>query len=248
MTFEELYTSRLDLELNSNSSNGVYGTSYRQQAVNDGYREFAALTECWVRRIDVPLSCNTSEYVLSTIDGFRRLHASGPEFRHTSSGSTAVLTVLAGKDDFPRRDEVWLNTYQTNHHSTVVGFPTGWYQRADGGKQYLGLDTPPDIGSSESAVLRIPFISAVSPMTSTGDVPFSDTSGTRSDLIEYHQAIAHFAAHKLLPLTGDKEGSKEQLVMFTDYVKRWWQNLRPKGGSHITMARSYLRESRRRPL
>jgi len=245
MTFEELYTTRLNTELNSNSSNGVYASTFRMQAINDGYREFALLTGCWIRRVNIPVSCNTAEILLSTVDGFRQMHASGPEYRHTSSGSTAVLTVLAGKDDFPRRDQVWLNTYQTGHHSTTVGMPTGWYLRNDGGRQYLGLDTPPDVGSSETVVIRVPFVAEPDPMTASTSVPFSDTSGVRIDLLEYHQALAHFAASKLLPHTGDIEGAQRQIVFFTDYIKRFIGNLRPKGGSHVTVARSYLSEARR---
>ena len=246
MTFEQLYASRLNVELNTDSSNGVYNSTHRQQAINDGYREFAMLTDCWVRRASITVSCNTAEYVLSTVDGFRRLHASGPEYRLTSSGSSASTTVLAGKDDFPRRDEVWLNTYQTGWQSTTVGTPTGWYLRNEGGRQFLGLDARPDVGSSEACVLRVPYIAEPDAMTASTSVPFSDTSGIRSDLLEYHQALAHYAAFKLLPLTGDLEGAQRQVVLFTDYVKRFWNNLRPKGGSHVTVARSYLSEARRK--
>jgi hypothetical protein len=247
MTYEELYTSRLNVELNSASSNGVYGSTFRMQAINDGYREFALLTECWVVRASVSVSCNTAEYVLSTLSGFRRLDASGPEYRLLSSGSSGVLTVLAGKEDFPRRDEVWLNTYQTGWHSTTPRTPTGWYLRHSGGQTLLGLDGPPDVGSSEVCTLRLPYIAEPAAMTASTSVPFSDTSGMRSDLIEYHQALAHFGAYKLLPMVGDLDGAKEQLVKFTDYVKRFWQNKRPKGGTHVTMARSYLSQARRRP-
>lgn len=246
MTFDELYQSRLNIELNSASSNGVYGTTFRQQAVNDGYREFAMLTDCWIVRSSVAVTNAVQEYTLSTLAGFRRLDASGPEFRLLSSGSSGVLTVLAGKDDFPRRDEVWLHTYASGWQSTTARMPTGWYLRKDGGRTILGLDSPPLVGSSEGATLRIPYIAEPDALVASTAVPFSDLSGVRSDLIEYHQALVHFAAHKLLPLVGDMEGAQAQLVKFTDYVKRFWQNLRPRGGTHVTMARSYLREARRR--
>jgi hypothetical protein len=248
MTFEQLTTSRLDVELNSNSSEGVWSSVYRTQAVNDGYREFSALTDCWVRRHTLTISCNTAEYNLSTISDYRRLDASGPEYRLTSSGSTAITTVLAGKDDFPRRDEVWLNTYNTGWNaSTTPAMPTGWYFRKDGGRLFFGLDRPPDVGSSETCVVRLPYIAEPDAMTASTQVPWTDTNGTRVDLIEYQQALVHYAASKLLPLTGDIEGGRAQLVMFTDYVKRFWGNLRPKGGTHITMARNYLQNARRRP-
>jgi hypothetical protein len=248
MTFEDLYTSRLNIELNTDSSNGVYASTNRQRAINDGYREFSALTECWVVRSTLAVSCNTAEVVLSTLSGFRRLHPSGPEYRLTSSGSTAVTTVLAGKDAFPRRDEVWLNTYQEGAHSTTAGTPTGWYLRNDGGRQFLGLDTPPDVGSSETCVLRVPYIADPDAMTASTSVPWSDTSGIRTDLVEYHQALVHFGASKLLPLVGDLDGAQRQVVLFMDYVKRFLGNIRPKGGTHVTMARNYLAQARRRGL
>jgi len=248
MTFEELCTTQLDIEINTNSSNGVYGTTFRESAINAGYREFSMLTDCWVRRATITVSCNTAEYNLSSISDFRRLDASGPEFRLTSSGSTATTMVLAGKDDFPRRDEVWLNTYQTGWNaSTTVGMPSAWYLRKDGGRLYLGLDRAPDVGSSESCVLRAPYIAEATAMASSTDVPWTDTSGTRVDLVEYHKALVHYAASQLLPLTGDRDGAQGQLVMFSDYVKRFWNNLRPRGGSHVTQAKNYLQSARRRP-
>lgn len=243
MTFEQLATTRLDVEINSNSSNGVYGTTYRQQAVNDGYREFAALTNCWVVRAAIPVSCNTAEIVLSTLAGFRQIDASGPEFRLTSSGSSGTTQVLAGKDDFPRRDEVWLNTYQTGWHSTTPGLPTGWYLRKDGGRLLVGFDRPPDVGSSDTAVLRVPYLAVPAEMTASTQVPFTDTSGTREDLVEYHQALAHYGASKLLPMTGRFEEAQTQFAKFMDYVKRYLANMRPKGGTHVTLARTYLQRA-----
>lgn len=82
-------------------------------------------------------------------------------------------------------------------------------------------------------------------MTDSTHVPFSDTSGTRVDLVGYHQALAHYGASKLLPLVGDMEGAQSQIAKFMDYVNRFTGNSRPKGGTHVTPARSYLREARR---
>jgi hypothetical protein len=247
MQFDELYGERLNLELNNSDSNVLYTSTRRQQAVNDGYREFAALTECWQRRSTITVSCNVAEYVLSTITDFARVSPQGlPEFRLTSSGSSGTTTILAG-DDFPRRDEIWQNRYESGwRQSTTLGLPRSWYLRNDGGQQVLGLDIGPDVASSETARLVIPYIARPEPMTASTAVPFTDTNGrTRVDLIEYHQAPVHYAAYKLLPLIGDTDGANSQLQKFLAYVTRFLQNSRPKGGTHVTMARSYLRDARR---
>jgi hypothetical protein len=248
-TFEALYTHLLDREINQNSSlaGTPFASTNRQQAVNDGYQEFAALTECWQRRSTVTVSCNTAEYVLSTLSEFSRISAQGmPEYRITSSGSSGRTTIYAG-DDFPNRTELWNHRYEAGwRQSTTPGTPRSWYLRADGGYLWLGLDTRPDVGSSEAAAVVVPYIARPTAMTASTQVPFTDTNGrTRTDLEEYHQAFAHYAAYKLLPLMGDTEGSEKQLQKFLGYVTRFWQNLRPRGGSHVTMGRDYLRSARR---
>lgn len=248
-TFEQLYTSLLDRELNQNSSlaGSPFASTNRQQAINDGYQEFAALTECWIRRASITVSCNTAEYSLSTLSEFARLAAQGmPEYRLTSSGSSATTQILAG-DDFPNRTELWNSRYDVGwRQSTSVGLPRSWYLRADGGQLLFGLDTRPDVGSSETAVLMVPYIARPTAMTASTQVPFTDTnSRTRTDLEEYHQAFPHYAAYKLLPLIGDTDGAEKQLQKFLGYVQRFLQRMRPRGGSHVTVARSYFRDARR---
>jgi hypothetical protein len=244
--FDDLYGARLDLELNSNDSNTLYTTARRQQAVNDGQREFAALTECYVRRSSIAVSCNTVEYVLSTIDGYTRLAADGlPEYHHLSSGGR--LTQLAG-EDFPRRDELYRNRYAPGWRAstTPVLTPSGYYLRREGGRAILGLAEPPRVGSSETAKLVLPFVAKPTPMAASTAIPFTDTSGyTRHDLEEYHQALPHYAASKLLPLIGDVQGAADQMNKFLGYVARYHQNTRPKGGTYMTAGRAYLRESQR---
>lgn len=249
MEFGEMYGERLNLELNNSDSNTLYTSTRRQSGINDGVREFAALTECWVRRSTLAVSCNVAEYVLSTITDFARVSPQGlPEFWITSSGSSGTTTILAG-DDFPRRDELWNNRYASGwrQSTTTLGLPRSWYLRNDAGRQLIGLDIGPDVGSSETAKLVIPYVARPEPMTASTNVPFTDTNGrTRVDLIEYHQAPVHYAAYKLLPLIGDYEGANTQLQKFLAYVTRFLQNARPKGGTHVTLARNYLQSARRR--
>jgi len=244
--FGALYQSELDLQLNNSDSNTLFTTARRKAAINDAAREFAVLTECYVRRATISVSCNTAEYVLSTISDYARIAKDGlVEYHRTDSNG--ALTQLAG-EDFPRRDELWRNRYEPGWRTstTPVEHPQGYYLRPDGGRQLLGLSEPPDVGSSETASLIVPYVARPEPMTDSTHVPFTDASGnTRFDLVEYHQALPHYAAHKLLPLIGDAQGAQQQLQAFMGYVARYNQNTRPKGGTHVTVARSYYRESRR---
>lgn len=246
-TFGELTGTRLDVELNSNDSTTLYVSAKRDLYVNEGIREFAALTECYVRKSTIAVSCNTAEYVLSTISDFSRLSAYGlPEYHLTSSGSSATTQMYAG-DNFLNKTELLLNRYQSGwRQSTTPGIPTSYYFRPDGGQWLVGFDVRPDVGSSEVAKLIVPYVARPQTMTDSTHVPFTDTNGnTRNDLTEYHQAAVHYAAYKLLPLIGDQDGANRQLQLFTDYVKRFLNNLRPKGGSFTTLAHDYLGGARK---
>lgn len=244
-TFDDLYGARLNVELNNSDSNQLYTSTRRQQAINDGLAEFASLTECYVRRATLTISCNTAEYNLSTLTDYTRMAVHGlPEYRLTSSGSSGTTTVLAG-DDFPQREELWNNREASGWQSTTPRTPTGWYLRPDGGRLWFGLDARPRIGSSETAVVRVPYVARPAALTSSTDVPFTDTTGTRVDLTDYHQAAVHYAASRLLPLIGDYEGSQTQFQRFLGYVTRFLQFSRPKGGQRVTFGRNYLQEARR---
>jgi hypothetical protein len=230
--FGSLTGTRLNVEVNSADTTNLYTTALRDLYVNEGVNEFAALTKCYVRRAIIPLSCGTTEVVLSTIADYAEISEKGlPEYWLTSSNGT--VTILAG-EDFVRRDELWLNRQIPGWRmSTGCGMPSAYYLRPDGGEMALGFDLRPDVARPQT-------------MSASTSIPFTDTNGvTRSDLTEYHQAFSHYAAYKLLPLAGDYEGAKGQLALFMDYVKRCLQNMRPKGGTHVTLGRDYLRGGRR---
>lgn len=252
--FEQLYSNLLDREINTNSSlaGSPFSSTNRQQAINDAQEEFADLTECLIRQSSVTVSCNTTEYmVLSSAlmagsTAFVRLATQGVEYRVLSSGSTrTVLTWLAGEDAFPQRP-IPFRSRQTDgwRQSTTPTTPTGYYVRADAGNLYLGLDQPPKVGSSQVAELIVPFVARPSPMTSSGDVPFTVNSTTRTDLTVYHRALPHYAAYKLLPMIGDDQGAQMQLQKFMGYVTRFLQSARPKGGQVLMLGRNYLQLAR----
>ena len=249
--FEYLYGPALNLWLNSSDSNTLFTTARRKQAINDAHAQFCDLTDCLQRQSTVTLSCNTVEYNLnaSTVLGstdFARLSKQGVEYKLTSSAGT-VTTWLTG-DDFPQRPIEWRNREESGwRQSTTPTQPSGYYLRNDGGQVFLGLDARPDVGSSETAVLIVPFIARPAEMTSSGDLPFTVGSNVRTDLSIFHDALPHYAAYQLLPLTGDDQGAQAHLQRFLDYVTRYLQQTRPKGGSYAQMGLNYLRRARRMP-
>lgn len=248
-TFGLLTKEWLHQEIRTDDSTVLFTSTRRNQAVNDGYAEFCDLTECRIRVSTVTCSCNTATYnlnssaVMST--DFVRIAARGVEYHHLSShgGSSAQLTQLAG-DDFPRRDVEWLNKYEPSwRQSTTPSMPVSYSVEADGGTYLLRLHPPPDIGSSEVGKLLIPYVSRPAPMTSTSDVPFTVGSNTRSDLIPFHRALTHYAAHQLEKLRGDEQASDRQYTKFLGFVTRFTEKMRTKGANYVTFARSYLREA-----
>jgi hypothetical protein len=252
--FEQLYGPLLDREINTNSSlaGSPFSSANRIQAINDAQEEFADLTECYTRQSSVVVSCNTSEYMLlssGTLGGstdFVRLSAQGVEYRLWSSGPNVILlTLLAGEQDFPQRSIEFRNRIEPGwRQSTSLGMPSGYYVRADGGNLRIGLDRQPLIGSSQRGELVIPYVARPVPMTSSGDVPYTFNSTTRTDLAIYHKALPHYAAYKLLPMIGDDQGAQNQLQKFMGYVTRYLQNARPKGGQVVQLGRNYLQLAR----
>lgn len=247
--FEDLTGRLLDTELNSADSTVLFTSTRRAQAVNDGMADFAEQTECLIRVSTIAVSCSVSTYdllssaVMST--DFVRIAARGVEFH--LSDSNGNLTQLAG-DDFPRRDIEWLNTYEPGWRaSTTPSAPTSYYVDESDGHYFVGLNTPPDVGSSEAASLLLPYVARPVPMTSISDVPFTVGSAVRRDLIPWHQAIVHWAAHQLEKLRGDDQASDRQLAKYQGYVDRYVGKKRPKGANFVRLARNYLKDAQRQP-
>lgn len=251
-TFEQLWDTDLDVELNSESTQ-LFTKARRKSAINAGAVEFADLTECLTRQSSVTCSCNVTEYALlssGSLGGstdYARLSTQAVEYIRTDSNG--VVTRLSGKDDFPQRPITWKNDNDPGwrNSTTPVTHPTGYYIRADGGSLYIGLNERPKIGSSETAELLVPYVARPAPMASTGEIPFTVGAATRYDLTVYHQALPHFAAYRLLPLQGKVQEAQAQLQVFLSYVTRFQQAKRPQGGQTVTFARNYFRDARSRP-
>lgn len=245
--FEDLYGRLLDHELRSSDATVLFTSTRRQQAVNDGIAEFASLTECIVNVSSVVCSCNTQTYDLlsSAVFGstdFVRLAARGLEFHLRSSNGE--LTQLAG-DDFPRRDIEWLNQYEPGwRQSTTPSMPTSYYVNQTNSRYQIGLNVPPDIGSSETAVLLVPYVARPAPLASSGNAPFGSA---RVDLVPFYMAPVHYAAHQLEKLRGDDQASDRQYQKFMGMVTRYTGQAKQKGTNFIRLARNYLRDAQRRP-
>ena len=247
-TMGNLSKSRLSVELN-NGSTALYTSTLRQQYINDGAEEFADLTECLTQVATVTLSCGVTEYrllssgVLAGSTDYSRLSSQGVEYLFTDSNGR--VTQLAG-DDFLRREVHSQNRFEPGWRASTTPqqAPSGYYLRSSGGDLLIGLTEPPKVGSSETAVLSVPYVARPAPMASTNDLPFTVGGNVRHDLTIYHRALPHYAAHKLLPLVGDQPGATAQLQLFQSYVQRYREANRPKGGQTITYATDYLGRAR----
>jgi hypothetical protein len=243
MIFERLHKDELSIALNNSDTSVLFTSTRRRFAIRQAEEEFIDLTECLIVQSTVACSCNVTEYALTTSTGgssnFLRVAKQGVEYHLTSSNDT--LRTVSG-DQFPRRDIHWLNTNRPNwrESTTPAEFPAEYYIRADSSRLLIGLTEPPDIGSSETGTLLIPFVSRGEALSS-GSEPFNG----RLDLRYYHKALPEYAAYKLKTLFGDSQGAQESLQKFMGYVERYKQDQRPKGGTHVTSARRYFGEARR---
>lgn len=258
-TFGHLYSSALDYELGTDDSTRLFITARRKFAINEGIEQFADLTECFTRQSTVVSSHGVAEYdLLSTVSipggDLIRLSQQRPEYHLISShgGSSAQTTIQSG-DSFQRRDVEWLNQYEPGWRQSTAGTPQFYYERRDGGKRLFGLYPPPEIGTSETAKVILPYVARPPILSDDTSVPFSIAStslgastGIRTDLVIYHQAPVHYAAHKLEKLRVNTEASQQQMQVFLGWVQRYLGDQRPKGGQTVKMARSYFGEVRQR--
>lgn len=239
-TFSALYDDALHTELGSNDTAVLFTSARRKHAINEAYRQFADLTECYVKQSSMAWSTGVQESALSTISDFVRVASQQPVF--IISDSNGQQQILAG-DDFPQRDIPYLDHAEDGWRSTQTGYPSGWYLRTDAGSQYFGLDRRFDVstGSTLSGKLVLPYVALPSSLTNDTSVPFNG----RPDLLMYHQALVHYAAHDLEKLRKDQEASDRQLQKFQGYVARFLGNDRPKGNRSVRTAVPYFRNARR---
>jgi hypothetical protein len=247
--FSTLWQRLLTQELGTDDSTNLFTDDRRKAGINDGLREFADLTECMARTAAITLTGGTSEYDLNStyvpgLDFVRLAAKQSIEVAYTDASSQ---TQIVTGDDLRQRDVAWLNRNQPGWRdvSTVSGqqLPSAFYLRTDGAHCYLGFTPTPSTGSSASMVATVPYVPYLAPLTASTDVPFRFTGASRTDLLPYHQAAVHYAAHQLEKLRRDDAASDRQLQKFLGYVTRYVQSLRQKGGTSLTFARQYFRRS-----
>jgi len=253
--FSHLSSAALFYELGTDDSTRLFTDVRRKQAVNEGIEQFADLTECFLRQSTILGTHGVREYSLqSTVNipgaDYIRPSRQRPEYQLVSSAG--AVTYIAG-ESFERRDVDWLNQFEPGWRESTGGTPHYWYERLDGGQRFLGLSPPPQIGSSEVGKVIFPYVAKPPVLTSDTDVPFTIAStasgastGVRTDLDVYHQAVVHYAAHKLEKLRVNLEGSQAQMQIFLGWVERFIHDRRPKGGQTIRTARNYFAEQRSR--
>lgn len=246
--FSQMWGDDLTTELGTSDTSVLFTDARRKHAVNQGYRQFADLTECFVRRSSISVSSSAQEFnlnstsVLSTGAQFLRIAAEGPAYIKTDTAGNQQI--YAG-DDFPQRAIPFLDSDDPSWRSTTTpANPTGWYLRNEGGRLFFGLDKPADVSTSETAELLIPYVANPSSMTSDTQIPFAVSTNYRDDLYPYHQALVHYAAYQMEKLRRDDERADKQMQLFMSYVTRYNQQNRKKGSNGVRMARSYFKHSR----
>ena len=240
--FSDLWSSRLTLELGTDDVSRLFTTARRKKAINNGLLQFADLTECLQRQSTVTGVHGQREYDLNC-DDYLRLSKQGPEYHHTDSNGN-VKYVAA--DDFPRRDVAWLNQNQAGWRASTGGTPSAYYERIDGGYRYFGVDTPPQIGSSETGAFLVPYVARPPTLTSDTEAAFTFAGHVRTDLNPFVQAAVHFAASDLEKLRVNGEASQGQLQLAIGYVQRFLQTFKPAGPKVLRTARNYFSDVRLR--
>lgn len=253
VAFSSLYTAYLDEELGTDDSTQLFTTGRRKKAINRGQQEFCRLTDCLQRTTTLVVTGGTAEYDLNSTttipDGdWRGWSKEQLQLRYVDASS--VLTVLAGKDDFPRREVEWLNNelpgwQDSTVASTLQQLPSLYYERTDGAKRYLGFYPVPSTGSSATMTCVIPYLANPVPLTSDTQEPFTVGSAARIDLRPFHQGLVHYAAHQLEKLRKDDNAATLQYQKFMGYVTQYLQDQRVKGGQGLSYVKNYFQRSRR---
>ena len=243
--FSELYSERLTRELGSDDTSELFTTARRKAAINEAALAFVVETECFVRQVDITLSDGTREYDLEAVisaDDYLDIAKQGVEYAFTDANGD--VTYRSDKD-FPRKDIPQLNRGNSGWRNAAdSNYPASWYIRKDGGKVYLGLSEPPDIGVSESAKVILPYVARPTEITDDSEVPYTVSADALETLEPWLQGIVHKAAALLEPLRKNYAARDMQNNLFAAVVASYLQKQRPKGGQSVHLARNYYKDAR----
>lgn len=244
MTFQQLYSTMLDVELAS-SQTTLFTTVLRKKAVNDGVGAFVRMTDCFRRVGSISIVDGTATYDLeAAFTDFIRLYED-PSIKIVKAATTDRY--IQG-DDFLRKDTQQLDFEEPGWRSVSAGTPSNWYLENDGGVANLGLFPPPDVGTGETWTIRAPYVALPADMVGTSDEPFTLSANVAIRLRPYHQGLVHYAAAMLEPLRKNYAGAQRQMSLFNGYVAMYLQDERSDGPDQITMIRDYYGDSARTPV
>lgn len=240
MTFLQLYGDQLDIELGSADRSQLFTLAKRKKAVNDAMHNFERITSCTPTYGVISMATGVSEYnLLGALANYISLLDREEPFIKRVNGTS--ITYIQG-DSFVRRTPHWLDVANSGWRADSNGTPTSWYVRNDGGRTFLGVDPPPDLGT-ETWTLNVPYLANSTDMVADGDQPFTIGGNTFAVLAPYHQALVHYAAGVLEPLRKGYTAAQRQMGLYAGFVTQYETKKRKDGPNQITFRRNYLRGS-----
>ena len=240
MDFKALYGEALDFELGSYDTTELFTTARRKLAVNRAQREFARLTQCYVREFEIPVVSGQGSYEIETV--------TGDTFVNFSRRPTALLRTKGGqltRTPLQRHDVPWLDLHKPGWRDTgTTGVPEIVAYNPDGGLSVLVLTPRPTVAAGETWSLWLSFLATPADMVSDTDVPFRHAADSLTSLEPYHWALAHFAASLMERLRKDTDAVEKQLTLFGAYVQDYSGSQRPRGShNRVGQQRDYLKPS-----
>lgn len=243
MTFVQLYSTRLNIELGSDQTT-LFTTVLRKQAINDAMDAWVRVTGCTKRYGSISISDGVGEYDLeASFTDYIRL-AGDPSIKIVNGSDTRWIQ---GLDAFPKRDPEELDRLEPNWRAAPAGTPAFWYIREDGGSTYLGGSPAPDITAPEVWTWSVPYVASPTALSADADVPFTISSGVIARLTTYHQALAHYGAAVLEPLRKNYAGAQRQMGLFAGFVAQYETRKVKDGSDQVTFARNYYEDATSAP-
>lgn len=240
MNFLALYGEALDFELGSEDRSQLFTVDRRKMAVNRAQREFARLTQCYIREFRVPLVDSTSTYDIeaATGDVFVNFSRRPVELIRTR-GAEVTRTPLE------RHDVPWLDLHKPGwRDSGTTGTPEYVAANPDGGLANILLSPTPRVPATETWEMLVAALATPGDLSLDTDLPFQLGVNPPTALEPYHWALAHFAASLLERLRKDTDAVEKQLTLFGAYVQDYQGSQRPRGShNRVSQQRNYLKPS-----
>lgn len=250
-TFVQLWGEELTLQLSSSDgavSGGNRFTPARRKAqTNNGMREFVRLTECVKKNGSLPLVDGTATYDLeTTFTDFWWLSEREGISIAIDDGTTVRYLVEGPKPgQLKRVDKRRLDAEHPGWRAADPGTPRYIYVDDDGDATKLGFYPAPDIASGETWTATVPYVPSVPDMVADADLPFTFSSNAAKRLEPWHMACVHYAAYKLEIGRKQLTAAKEQLSLFSAFVKDYLERQRIPGGDVVAFAHDYSGGPRR---